>query len=347
MLALVNFSDQPGSVELRDLPVPKPGAGQVLVRVGAVGVCGSDLHMWKGPVSWSMQYPVVLGHEFAGTIEDVGSGVRDWQVGDRVTCETAAQICGVCAYCRTGNYNLCPERQGFGAVKDGAMAEFVAVREGILHHIPDDLSFQEAALTEPAAVSFNAAFVKSRPLPGDVAVVIGPGPIGLMALQMLNLSSPSHAAVVGLSQDKDRLELARSLHADSVIFADREDPVTVVRSLGDGFGAALVIDAVGIQKTLQQSVAMVRPNGQITKIGWDPKPVGFSFDPIVAKAAAVQGTFSHTWDTWERVIVLLSQKKIDAQAMSESFELSDWEMGFKRMDSLKIAKAVLVPSASA
>ncbi len=343
MQALVTYSSEPGSVELREIDQPMPDKGEVLVKVEAVGVCGSDLHMWKGPVSWPMSYPVIMGHEFAGTIAAVDAGVEQWRAGQRVACETAAKICGVCEHCRTGNYNLCPQRKGFGAVVDGAMAQYIAVRQGILHHIPDLVSFEEAALAEPAAVAFNAVYVKSRLTPGDFVVVIGPGPIGLMVLQMVKLCTPAHVVMVGLTHDECRLEKAREFGADSIVVGDREDPVDAVNKLSDGKGAHLVLDAVGVRTTFRQSLLMVRPAGQITKIGWDKAPPDHSLDPLVLKAATLQGTFSHTWTTWERVLSLMELSRIDVRAMSQSFSLEDWEQAFRTMDSLQIAKAVIVP----
>jgi len=343
MRAVVNFSDQPGSVELRELPDPQPGRGQVLLRVRAVGVCGSDLHQWHGPVGWAVNYPVVLGHEFAGEIAAIGPDVTGWQVGDRVTCETAAEICGVCEYCRTGNYNVCPQRRGFGYGVHGAMATYVVARQGLLHHIPEGVSFEEAALTEPASVAFNAIVEKSHPRPGDLIVIIGPGPIGLMALQVARLFSPLHLVMIGLARDEARLELAQHLGADRIVVADREDAVQAVRQLGDGLGAHLVVDAVGISETLRQSLELVRPNGQITKIGWGRAPVGFSLDPLIAKAATLQGSYSHTWPTWERVLQLMARGSLNARVISQTFPLEEWRAGFERMDSLAIAKAVLLP----
>jgi L-iditol 2-dehydrogenase len=343
MVALVNYSDAPGSVELREVERPTPEAGQVLIRVRATGVCGSDIHTWKGPVSWVINRPIVMGHEYSGTIEEVGQGVVDWKVGQRVTAETAAEVCGTCAYCRTGNYNLCPQRKGFGALFNGSMAEYISVRQEIVHHVPEGISFEEAALTEPAAVAFNAVFVKSRIIPGDTVVVIGPGTIGLMALQMVRQGGPATVVMVGLKKDQARLELAESLGADRIVYADREDPAGVVMQLGDRLGADLVVDAVGVSTTIRQSQAMVRPNGQITKIGWDANPYSESLDPLVAKAATFQGSFSHTWLTWERVLRLMALKRIDTRKMFRTFDLEQWEEGFTRMDDLSIAKAVLIP----
>ena len=343
MQALVNYSDEPGSVVLREVMDPQLGRAQVLIHVRAVGVCGSELHQWHGPVSWPVNYPVVLGHEFAGTIEALGPEVHGWCLGDRVTCETAAEICGTCVYCRTGQYNVCSKRKGFGYGIDGAMATYVVARQELLHRIPDGVSFEEAALTEPASVAFNAVAEKSRPRPGDLVVVLGPGPIGLMALQVVRLFSPAYAVMVGIAQDEARLDLARRLGADQIIVADHEDPVQRVRDLGDGLGSDLVIDAVGIQETLRQSLDMVRPNGQITKIGWGRAPIGFSLDPLVAKAATLQGSFSHTWPTWERVLNLLASGRLDVRSISETFPLSEWRTAFEGMDGLAIAKAVLLP----
>ena len=343
MKALVNYSDKPGSVELRDMDKPEPDREQVLIQVGATGVCGSDIHMWHGPVSWKVRRPVVMGHEYAGTIIAIGENVSDWKVGDRVTGETAAEICGRCVYCRTGNYHLCSDRKGFGASYHGSMAEYIQVREGILHRVPDGIPFESAALTEPAAVAFQAVFVKSRPIPGDVIAVIGPGTIGLMVMQMVRLASPQAIVMIGLSKDKARLELAKTLGADHIVFSDREDPVQLVQKIGDGRGADLVVDAVGLSATIRQSLELVRPNGQVTKIGWDAKPFAETLDPLVAKAATFQGTFSHTWICWERVLALMAAGRIDTQAMVSTYPLSDWKHAFEEMQGLGIAKSVLIP----
>jgi len=287
--------------------------------------------------------PIVLGHEYAGMIEALGPGVTGWKVGQRVTGETAAEVCGVCVYCRTGNYNLCSVRKGFGALYNGSMAEYISVRQEILHRIPEGISFEEAAITEPAAVAFNAVFVKSKLIPGDTVVVIGPGPIGLMTLQMVRQASPANIVMIGLSKDKARLKLAESMGADRIVCADKEDPIPVVKELGDRMGADLVIDAVGLRATIRQSLSMVRPNGQITKIGWDANPYSETLDPLVAKAVTFQGSFSHTWTSWERVLSLMALKRIDTKSMISTFPVEEWEQAFSQMDGLKTAKAVLVP----
>ncbi len=201
MTGLVQYALQPQAVELRELPVPELGDEDVLLRVGAVSVCGSDVHQYHNQQSWTVNVPVVLGHEFGGVVARVGTRVRDFKEGDRVVSETAASICGQCVYCRTGEYNLCPRRSGFGYGTDGAMAEFVRVPERCLHHIPDSLPFERAALTEPCCVAYNAVAVKSGVRPGDLVVVLGPGPIGLLAAEMARISGAGTVIVGGTPQD--------------------------------------------------------------------------------------------------------------------------------------------------
>ncbi len=292
-------------------------------------------------MSYPVNYPVILGHEFAGIIEEVGEDVTDWKAGDRVTCETAAVTCGTCYYCRTGQYNFCPSRKGFGALYNGAMAEYIVVRQQILHTIPEMLSFEEASLTEPACVAFNACISISDIVPGDTVVIIGPGPIGAMCIQIAKLKSPYKIVVVGLKKDAIRMEMCKKLGADILVYSEDDNLYETVREIGDGHGAHLVIDAVGISSTVEQAIKCTRPKGQIVKIGWDSKPFAKSLDPVVANGITVKGTFSHTWDNWERVLRLASAGKIDLKSVGTPVPFENWESGFKQMDSLEILKAVI------
>ncbi|HEY9231619.1 MAG TPA: zinc-binding dehydrogenase, partial [Blastocatellia bacterium] len=268
MTGLVQYELQPQAVELRELAVPEVSEDEVLLRVGAVSVCGSDIHQYHNKQSWPVSVPVVLGHEFCGHVAQVGRRVRGFKEGDRVGSETAASICGQCLYCRTGEYNLCPHRSGFGYGTNGAMAEFVRVPERCLHHIPDSLPFERAALTEPCCVGFNAVAVKSHIRPGDLVVVLGPGPIGLLAAEMARLSGAGTLIVSGMSQDESRLDAARALGVTQAVNCEATDLLEMIRRLGDGLGADLVVDATGTSAALKPALEIVRPGGQITKVGW-------------------------------------------------------------------------------
>ncbi|HEY3290475.1 MAG TPA: zinc-binding dehydrogenase [Anaerolineae bacterium] len=342
MKAVVKFGRTDGNVELRDIDEPTIGPEQVLIDVKAASVCGSDIHMWREHQSWTIKLPLVLGHEFCGVVAQVGERVHGFKTGDRVTCETAASVCNECVYCLSGQYNLCPHRKGYGAMEDGAFTRFVIARPAILHHIPDNVPFEHAALTEPICVAYNALVEKTTIKPGDVVVIQGPGPIGIMALQMARLRGAGALVVLGTDVDTHRMEVAQELGATHLVNIQREDAKKVIGAFGDGYGAELVVDCTGVSRALQQSLDLVRPNGRITKIGWGPQPLDFSLDPLVAKAVTLQGSFSHTYPTWERALALLATGQINLEpVIGGVYPLQDWHEAFARMESGLNVKSVL------
>lgn len=341
MTGLVNFAPERGSVELREAPRPEIGEEDVLLEVRAVGVCGSDLHQWHGSHSWKVNYPCILGHEFGGVVLQAGQRVRHFREGARVVSETAAVIDPYSPFSRRGQYNLDPSRLGFGYGVDGAMARYVRVPERCLHAIPDALPFERACLTEPCCVAHNAVCEQTRIRPGDSVLVLGPGPIGLLCAMMAKLSGAGHLIVAGLPADARRLEVARRLGADATLDGDAAE---YVNELGDGLGVDVVIDAAGVSPTLQTAMQVVRPGGQITKVGWGPQPLGFNLDPLVQKAVTLQGSFSHNWPMWERVIGMLASGQIDlAPVLSRVAPLSDWRECFEGMLEGEYVKTVLTP----
>jgi alcohol dehydrogenase/L-iditol 2-dehydrogenase len=344
MTGLVNYSKDACSVELRELPVPEIGEEDVLFSVQAVGVCGSDLHQYMGTQSWPVNFPVVLGHEFAGIVAKSGSRVRGFKEGDRVVSETAAVLPSDSAFIRQGLYNLDPKRAGFGYGVNGAMAPFVRVPARCLHHVPNSLAFEKAALTEPCCVAFNAVCVNSHIRPGDTVAVIGPGPIGLLCALMAKLAGAGHLVVIGIPVDAGRLEVARKLGAETILGAQSENIQEWVKNFGDGYGLDLVIDAAGVSASLKLALDIVRPAGQITKVGWGPQPLNFSLDPLVQKAVTLQGSFSHNWPMWEKVISLLASRKIDLDlVLNRVSPLDEWHEAFEEMHTGRIVKAVLKP----
>src|SRR5215471_19915472 len=346
MAAVVQFDLKPGSVELRETPVPEIGEDEVLLQVGSVSVCGSDVHQYHGSQSWPVATPVVLGHEFGGVVARAGSRVKGVKEGDRVVSETASYICGKCMLCRTGAYNLCPQRKGFGYGINGAMAGFVRVPERTLHPIPDNLPFERAALTEPCCVGYNCVIEKSKVKPGDTVVVLGPGPIGLLCAEMARLAGAGMLIVAGMAQDASRLAAAKEIGATHAINLQEIDLKDFVRGVGDGLGAHLVVDAAGASAALKAALDIVRPAGQITKVGWGPQPLGFSLDPLVQKAVRLQGSFSHTFAIWEQVIGLLASGQLDPSPLIDRVEpLSGWRTCLEEMASGRIVKTVLKPGA--
>jgi L-iditol 2-dehydrogenase len=344
MVGLVNYAKELHSVELRELPVPEIGEEDVLFKVQAVGICGSDLHQYTGKQSWTVNYPVVLGHEFAGYVAKLGNRVKGFKEGDRVVSETAALLPPDSAFIRQGLYNLEPKRLGFGYGVDGAMAPFVKVPARCLHHVPAELTLDKAALTEPCSVAYNAVCVNSRVRPGDRVAVIGPGPIGLLCAAMAKLSGAGHLIVIGIPADAKRLEIAKRIGADTTLSAQGENVTEWVKNFGDGYGVDLVIDAAGVSQSLKLGLDIVRPAGQITKVGWGPQPLNFSLDQLVQKAVTLQGSYSHNWLIWEKVLFLLASGKVDLNPLLNRISpLSEWRDTFEEMHSGAIVKGVLKP----
>jgi L-iditol 2-dehydrogenase len=343
MPALVHYALQPGAVELRELAVPDIGDDDALLAVGAVSVCGSDVHQAFNTHSWPVNIPVVLGHEFGGTIARAGKAVRGFKEGDRVVSETAAQICGECMLCRTGRYNLCPSRKGFGYGIDGAMAGWVRVPARCLHRIPDTLPFDLACLAEPHAVAYNAMCVNSTIRPGETVVVLGPGPIGLLCARMAALAGADPLIVAGFSADTSRLQTARRLGAARTVDIETENLEEVVRDLSP-MGADLVCDATGASEALQVALQIARPDGQVTKVGWSPQILPTDLNPLVLRNLRLQGSFSHNYPIWERVIYLLDRgTTLPEEIVGLRAPLEDWRGAFDAMHERRVIKSVLLP----
>lgn len=341
--AVVQYALEPLAVELREVVVPEIGDDDVLLRVGAVSVCGSDVHQCYNTHSWPVNLPVILGHEFAGTVAKTGRAVKAFREGDRVVSETAAVVCGECLLCRTGRYNLCPTRKGFGYGINGAMASFVKVPARCLHNIPDTLPFELACLAEPHSVAYNAMCVNSTIRPGDTVVVLGPGPIGLLCARMAALAGADPLIVVGLPADAPRLETATRLGATRVVNAAEENVDEVVRSYSP-LGADLVCEASGASRPLDLALALTRPDGQVTKVGWSPDLVPININPLVQKNLRLQGSFSHTFPTWERVIHLLDRRlTLPQEIVGLTSPLDGWREAFDAMHSGRVIKSVLIP----
>jgi alcohol dehydrogenase/L-iditol 2-dehydrogenase len=336
--AVVNYSRDKWSVEIREIECPVIGPDDVLLEVANVGVCGSDLHQWTSDHSWPVNYPVVLGHEFAGVVVETGKNVTGWKEGDRVVSETAAIIDLNNPLSKVGLYNLDPTRKGFGYGVNGAMTKFVKVPARCLHKLPDNLAFEQACLTEPCCVAYSAVVENTLLKPGDRVVVIGPGTIGILCAAMARLRG-ADVAIVGLESDRKRIDIAKQYGCTGII----GDALEWARER-DGLGVDCVIDAAGHSKTLHTAMQLVRPNGKITKVGWGSQPLDFSLDPLVQKNITLQGSFSHNWPMWERVLILLAGGQLDVRPIIGGvWAITEWHDAFEKMHSGEVVKSVLKP----
>lgn len=250
-----------------DVPVPEIGPEEVLVSVRSCGICGSDVHGMDGSTG-RRRPPIIMGHEAAGVITEVGRHVRGWQKGERVTFDSTV-YCGECAFCRQGKVNLCDNRRVLGVSCDdyrrhGAFAEFVTVPQRILYRLPEGLPFEHAAMAEALSIAFHA----SRRAPvaqADTAVVFGAGMIGLLVIQCLRQAGCGR--IIAVDIDSSRLNLARRVGAHEIVDSSNSDPDRELQRLTDCRGADLGYEAVGISETVELVVRGVRKGGSVILVG--------------------------------------------------------------------------------
>lgn len=257
----------PSHLAFTDYPDPVPGTDDVLLRVRACGICGSDIHGWDGSTG-RRRPPLIMGHEAAGEIVAIGPKVERWRVGDRVTFDSTIS-CGICDYCRTGQVNLCENRRVVGVApaeyrQHGAFAELLCVPARILYALPDSLSFPHAAMIEPVSIAVHAV-QRIRIAPTDTAVVVGAGMIGLFVIQVLRWAGARQIIAVDLAEN--RLTLAKELGATHTLKSDAGDVVAAVAQLTGGRGADCAFEVVGIGATLNLAIATLRRGGAAVLVG--------------------------------------------------------------------------------
>lgn len=341
--AIVKYARGAGNVDLRDVPEPTPGPGQVKVEVKAAGLCGSDLHIYHDQIAIAIKPPVVMGHEFSGVVVETGEGVRRVTVGDRVTCETTASFCGECLPCHLGHYNLCPSRQVLGYAVDGCFARYCVVHERQVHVLPDSVDFVSAALTEPLACCVHAVLEMTRPVAGDVVVIAGPGPIGLLCLQLIKATG-GLVIMCGTSQDEHRLQIASRLGADITVNVETEDVQRLIGELTRSRGADLFLECSGAPAAARLGLAVTRPGGQYTQVGLFPGPIDLPFDVIAYKELRVTGSVGQRWTSWQRALTLMAQGLVDAKSLvSHTLPLTEWDSAFRLHEERAGLKIILTP----
>lgn len=344
MRALVKTTRGPGHLELRDVPMPQVAADEVLIQVRACGVCGSDLKIQDDHHPYTP--PVVIGHEFAGEIAEVGAGVTGWAVSDRVVSEQHTRACGRCRQCLTGNAFACASKRAPGYFVDGAFAEFIKVPAWLLHRIPDNLSFVEAAFTEPSAVAAHGLLDRTGVAPEDVVLILGCGPIGLAAAKMAQTAGASRVIITGVGRDaKARLPKARELGIDCVVNVEQTDLAALVADLTDGEGADVVVELSGAPSAIAQSFRLARRLGRVGIIGQPPSDeVAIPYRDALFRALTVSFSYSSKYTSWERVLSLFARGAIrPAQFVTHVLPLAEWERGFELSRSGEAVKVVLEP----
>lgn len=297
------------SLRIGEVPEPRAEAGEVVVKVKYCGVCGSDVHYFYSDL---LPAGSIMGHEFCGTIAEVGEGVRDWSIGDRVLIYPFSP-CGQCYWCWRGEQHLCSQalKSCYGIGRPGAYAEYVQVKATSLVRIPDEMSDQEAALVEPLAVGLHAVRL-SKVRPGDVVAILGAGPIGLMTLLWARQAGPLVLYVSEMSPQ--RTAAALQLGADRVFDPMKVEPKIEIRRL-NGIGPDIVFECAGVPATLQHAADVVRAGGRILLVGVCMEPVQIQPFSWIGKEIELKACLGYTADEFPLTVELLRQKRVDVRPL--------------------------------
>ncbi|MBL4930468.1 alcohol dehydrogenase catalytic domain-containing protein [Clostridium paridis] len=327
MKALTKTKPGYDNMELLDIEEPKAEKNLVKIKVEYSGICGSDLHSFKGEYG-NIKTPVVLGHEFAGVVVEVGEDVSSVKVGDRVTSETTFETCGTCDFCKSKDYNLCSSRKGIGTQVNGSFAEYVISREESVHVLPDNVTSLSAALTEPLACCVHAALEKTTVVKEDVVLVFGPGPIGLLLSQVAK-SQGAYVIIAGVTKDKERLNLATKLGIDRAVDLQQEDLEQIVMEKTNNYGVNKVFDCSGVIHAVNQGLKLVKKKGDFVQVGIFAKTLNeMNQELIIQREIRYIGCRSQKPSSWEISLDLLKNKKVDTETLvTKIVDLDNWRDG--------------------
>jgi L-iditol 2-dehydrogenase len=330
MLGVAKTAAGRGNVALVERPEPVVRPGHVLLEVVGAGICGTDLHIWDD--EFPTEPPVTMGHEVSGVVREVGPGVDGWAAGNRVVSETYFSTCGTCRFCRDGRLNLCAERRSIGSREDGAFAPLVVVPARGLHTIPDWLDGHAAALTEPLACVCNCLLDPDVVRDGDGALVVGPGPVGLLAAQVAAACGAS-VHVRGTPRDEARLARAREL-GFATSLADEPlglEPDVVIECSGSEAGMAFALDSAA-------------RGGRLVQVGLAGRPVAIPLDQVCYRELTVSGGNASTPRSWRRALALIESRRVALEPLvSEVVPLVEWERAFAAAREGSGVKYVLAP----
>jgi L-iditol 2-dehydrogenase len=331
-------------LEIADLPTPTAGSGEVLIRVGACGICGSDVHGYDGSSGRRIP-PIVMGHEAAGRIAAVGSGVTGLTEGDRVTFDSTI-YCGACGYCKRGEVNLCDHRQVLGVScgdysRAGAFAEFVAVPARVVYKLPESISFAEAAMLEAVAVAIHGVSLAKISAESTV-LVVGAGTIGVLTLQALRAAGCKRVLVSDV--DETRLKMAKELGAADVLLADADVVAQVLRRTG-GVGADVAIEAVGRNETVNAAIASLRKGGTVVLVGNISPEVTLPLQKVVTRQIRLQGSCASAGEYPEAIALMASGAIRVKPLISAIAPLAEGPAWFERLYAREpnLLKVVLTP----
>lgn len=349
MKAIIRSSNKPGGICMVEKPVPIIGDDDVLIKVMAAGICGTDLHTYRGEPT-SPAVGVTLGHEFSGIIVRTGKHVSHFSVNDRVVSDNTGGICGICPACARGEYLLCRNRSGLGSKVDGGFAEYVRISGDTLSRfphcllkIPESMSFAEAAVLEPFANAYNAVVQQGNIKAGDVIAIYGVGTFGLACCEIARIAGASY---IYMFDRRTTSQLYRSqaicAGADQLMHSDDKGLIDRILAETDGNGVDLIIDTVGSNLLFSQSIDIIRYGGKIIKVGYDWSPLNNSFVNLINRNIALIGHMGYNATSWIKVLALYREEKLEIKKYARvRIPFEDYKKGVELLLRRQAVKVVL------
>jgi len=353
MKALAKFGkpSEFGTYKFIDIPEPECGDDDVILEIKAAAICGADMKHFNVD-NGSNEFGSVRGHEFSGEIIKVGKNVKEWKVGQRVVSDNTAHVCGHCPACMRGDYLLCSEHVnlGLGYGYSGGFTKYTKIPGEILKihpqaiwEIPENVSYEEAAVMDPVANAYKALAQQSSLLPGENAVIFGTGPLGLFSVQIARVMGAANIIMVGLQEDtKVRFSVAQQVGATACVNGSVEDVVARCHEIcGEKDSIGLVVDCAGANISLKQGLEMLRNNGELVRVGMGFKPLDFSINDISMRNISIIGHQAYDTVSWANSLQLLKKGMVQVKPLiTHRLGLSEWEKGFKAMASKEAIKVI-------
>jgi L-iditol 2-dehydrogenase len=342
MKALVKYASGEGNVGIREIAEPVCGDTDIKIEVAFCGVCGTDIHVLND--TFRNFPPVTLGHEFAGTVVEVGKNIQGVQIGERIAGLGATAVtCGQCRYCRSGYFIFCSNRRGMGHGVNGAFTRYVLLRPDQLYRIPANFTLEEAAMSEPFAAAVQAVTEIARIAIGDTVLVSGPGPIGLLCLKLL-IAQGIKSIVVGAPGDGERLDAAKRFGAFATVDLGSQKLQDAINEHTKGQGVDVAFECAGVSASVRGCLDSLRPMGQHVQVAICGKDIQFPIDRIFYKQLTMSGSVCYTSNTWDRMMKIYAGGNVSLKDMiSVKLPISDWQTAFDLCTTRKALKVLMYP----
>lgn len=342
MKALVKTKYGPDCMRYMDVPEPRPGDDDIKVKVYACGICGTDLHLMQD--EYPSKPPIITGHEFSGTVAEVGKNVKKFKPGDHIVTLTAVDTCEDCLWCSLGLRMLCNERKSVGSGRDGGFAEYVVIPAKHAFLIPDGVSMKTAALCEPLACVCRGVCERTVIKAGDYVLVAGAGIMGQLTAQVA-MANGGIVIMTGLQNDAKRFEVARKSGVYATIYVDKGDPLKQIMELTDGLGVQVAFECSGAEASAKFCLQALMKTGLYTQIAIPGKPIVYDMDLALYKEITISNSYASERTSWLIALRLLEKKKIHIDDMiSATLPLEEWKAGFDQTMKKEAFKVLLMPS---